>query len=131
MPRVKISREFSFEAAHYIPNHKGACKTLHGHTYEGEVVVSSEDLDDMGMVIDYGDLKVIIAESIEDKYDHSCLNDHFEQPTAEVMVGFIFEEIQMNLAIDYPNIKLERVFLKETRKSGAWVEAEDQNIQKI
>jgi 6-pyruvoyltetrahydropterin/6-carboxytetrahydropterin synthase len=122
--KVSISRDFGFEAAHYVPNHKGACANLHGHSYEGLVVVSSVGLDDMGMVIDYGDLKVIIEEEIEDKYDHAMLNDHFGQPTAEVMVVDMFEKIEKRLSLSCLGIKLERVELKETKKSNAWVDAD-------
>jgi len=119
--KVEISREFSFEAAHYIPNHKGACRNLHGHTYEGLVTVSSSQLDDMGMVVDYGDLKLIISEEIEDKYDHAMLNDSFVMPTAEIMVVAFFNRIQKRLSESHPGIKLEEVALKETRKSWARV----------
>ena len=123
--RVKIGREFHFEAAHFIPGHKGACANLHGHTYQGEVTVSSGGLDKMGMVMDYGDLKKIINELIVDRFDHSNLNDTYGMPTAEIMVLDFFMRIEVALTHSYPGVRLERVELRETQHSRAVVEAED------
>ncbi|MCK5235420.1 MAG: 6-carboxytetrahydropterin synthase QueD [Deltaproteobacteria bacterium] len=123
MNRINISRTFSFEAAHHIPNHKGACQNLHGHTYYGEVVVSSLGLDKMGMVMDYGDLKKMINERIVDRFDHTNLNDFFDNPTAEIMVRDLFIEFTVLLDKHYgDDIRLERINLKETANSNAWVE---------
>lgn len=118
---VEISREYGFEAAHFIPNHKGLCKNLHGHSYTGEVVIAGKDLDKMGMIMDYGDLKVIINSEIESKYDHAMLNDVFEQPTAEVMVLAFFNALKYELKKNYPGIRLVEVSLKETANSCARV----------
>ena len=122
--RVNISRNFGFEAAHFIPDHKGACKNLHGHSYTGAVTISSESLDAMGMVMDYGDLKVIIKELIEDPCDHAMLNGLYVIPTAEIMVRDMFGDLQQRLERDYPLVRLEKVSLKETANSEAWVAAE-------
>ena len=122
--RVHISREFHFEAAHHIPNHKGACQNLHGHTYKGEVTVSSGVLDDMGMVMDYSDLKEIINRVIVDVFDHSNLNDTYGMPTAEMMVLDFFEIISHEIKAEHPTVKLERVELRETQNSRAVVTAD-------
>ena len=60
MRQTMITRCFSFEAAHQLPNHKGKCANLHGHSYKLEITVArkGEDIDDERcMVIDFGDLK--------------------------------------------------------------------------
>ena len=119
MSEVEISREFNFEAAHFIPNHKGACKNLHGHSYTGEVVIAGPLSEDMGMVMDYGDLKDIINDEIVDKYDHAMLNDHFSMPTAEIMVEAFYDGLYNILALNHPDVRLVEVSLKETRNSRA------------
>lgn len=126
--KVFISKDFSFEAAHHLPGHEGHCLNIHGHSYKGTVVISGEvqlfgDLQKY-MVMDYSDLKKIINDEIIHNYDHQNLNDFWVIPTAENMVGTFFNNIRCNLSAHYPNVKLERVELKETEHSKAWVEAE-------
>lgn len=118
---IEISRNYGFEAAHYIPNHKGMCKHLHGHSYTGKVTIAGINLDEMGMIMDYGDLKVIIQEAIENKFDHAMLNDTFHEPTAEVMVLSFFNQIKDQLSSDHPHVRLVEVTLKETADSEAAV----------
>jgi 6-pyruvoyltetrahydropterin/6-carboxytetrahydropterin synthase len=120
---VQISRNYGFEAAHYIPNHKGLCKQLHGHSYTGKVTIAGISLDEMGMIMDYGDLKVIIQDVIENKFDHAMLNDTFNTPTAEVMVLDFFKEMKAKLSADHPKVRLVEVTLKETADSEATVRA--------
>lgn len=72
----------SLEIAHRLPNYEGKCTNLHGHTlnyifnFEGKV---GED----GMVEDFKNLDRIIKQTI-DKYDHTYLNDTFDNPTLEI-----------------------------------------------
>ena len=60
---------------HRIPNHKSKCKNFHGHRYKIEVGVDdkvqyTKGLSDEGMVIDFSDLKTIMMEEIDAKFDH-------------------------------------------------------------
>jgi 6-pyruvoyltetrahydropterin/6-carboxytetrahydropterin synthase len=89
--KTKISKVFYFDAAHRIANHKGKCKNLHGHTYK--LIVTVEGEIESGMVIDFEDLKKIVDPVIK-KYDHSYLNDFFENPTVENIAIKILSEIQ-------------------------------------
>ena len=116
--RVYISRMFKFEAAHSLPEHKGSCKNVHGHSYTGEVTISclEEDMQN-GMVMDYGDLKIIIKEVITGKYDHINLNVIFSNPTAENMVKVIFDHVDNRINLP---VKLVKVSLKETVNSNCY-----------
>ena len=54
--------------------HKGLCKNLHGHTYKMEVKIEGDLIkygSSNGMVIDFGDLKEILMQEIDEVYDHS------------------------------------------------------------
>ena len=66
---MEISRRFSFSAGHTIYKHKGKCHNLHGHNYEGAIIISGQDLDDMGMLMDFSVIKKIIM-AIDTLYDH-------------------------------------------------------------
>lgn len=127
-----ISKQFSFEAAHYLPSHKGKCSRLHGHSYKGEVVVSAERLTQQGMVMDYYDLKHIIESEIVEVCDHYCLNEVLEEnkilnePTAEVLAKWFFMKVQRAIE-KYTNnpfrknrpITVESVVVNETSTSSA------------
>lgn len=68
---MKVSRKFSFDAAHRLMQHTGKCKHLHGHTYHLWVELEGE-LDENGMVFDFGDIKSGMN-AIVDECDHTVL----------------------------------------------------------
>jgi 6-pyruvoyltetrahydropterin/6-carboxytetrahydropterin synthase len=110
-----IFREFTFEAAHRLPNvpegHK--CARLHGHSYRVEVHVSGPVGQRTGWVRDFGDLKVAFK-PLEGRLDHHFLNEvpGLENPTSEVLAKWIWDR----LAADLPNLSEIRV--RETCTSG-------------
>ena len=131
MRKITISKRMTFEAAHYLPNHPGACSRLHGHRWELEVEISianetdliESDLKD-GMVIDYSDLKERMEKFIISKYDHQYLNELNEpfsdNPTSERIALHIFNEFRCMLP--FP-VRLESITLKETENSKCKVMA--------
>lgn len=54
---MKISKAFTFEASHQLPQHPGKCKRLHGHSWVLTVSVHGRINPDTGMVMDFTDLK--------------------------------------------------------------------------
>ena len=118
---AKIGKFFEFEAAHFLPNHDGKCRNLHGHTYRLEVEVYGEvsairGKTDDGMVIDFGVVSKLVKTDIIEKFDHQLLNDFFQCPTAETLAAYVWRTIAPNLP---PNIFLSRVRLFETSNSYA------------
>ena len=96
--QVSITRSFSFESAHSLPDHNGKCQYLHGHTYQLEVTVARKKLieggSSDGMVLDFGDLKPIVNDLIIEPLDHRHLNEVLPyRPTAENMVVDFFERL--------------------------------------
>ena len=89
---MKICREFLFDAAHRIPEYKGKCEQMHGHTYKLEVVVDGK-VGKNGMVVDFNELKRIVDFEIIEKLDHKNLNEIFEIPTAENVASWIFKRL--------------------------------------
>ena len=67
-----VSKEFTFDAAHHLFNYEGKCKSLHGHTYHLQIAVSGY-LDERGMTFDFGDLKSIYKDHLEDVYKRQVL----------------------------------------------------------
>ncbi len=68
---MKIAKEFRWEMGHRLPFHKGKCKNLHGHSYKMLVEFEGE-LNNDGMVMDYYDVKNLIAPLVEE-LDHSVM----------------------------------------------------------
>lgn len=116
-----IYKEFTFDAAHFLPNvtrdHK--CRKLHGHTYHLKVYVEGPVLTDEGWVIDFGDLKTVVNPLIH-KLDHAFLNEieGLKNPTAERVAIWLWNNIKPAI----PGLK--RVELKETPTSGVIYEGD-------
>lgn len=121
--RVLVNKEFTFDAAHHLHCYEGKCKNLHGHTYKVIFGISGF-VDDIGLVIDFGDIKQIWKEKIEIYLDHRYLNEMLPpmNTTAENMVVWIFEQME-NALKDETNpaqdIRVEFVRLFETPTSYA------------
>lgn len=68
---MKVAKEFKWEMGHRLSFHQGKCKNLHGHSYKLLVEFEGKTNKD-GIVIDYFDIKTMIAPLIE-KIDHSFM----------------------------------------------------------
>jgi 6-pyruvoyltetrahydropterin/6-carboxytetrahydropterin synthase len=112
---MEIYKEFSFEAAHLLPNtpegHK--CRRLHGHSYRVEVHVRGEPDTHSGWICDFEDLRQAFA-PLHAQLDHNYLNEveGLANPTSELLARWIWSRLRPAL----PN--LSRVVVKETCTSG-------------
>lgn len=113
---TRVTRTFSFEAAHQLDWHSGACKNLHGHSYRLEVTVSGA-LDTNGIVIDFADLSALVQREVLDVFDHTYLNDLLPNPTAELIAQDIWNRLTGSGAV------LHRIVLWETDNSRVEIEA--------
>ncbi len=91
--RVLVSKEFTFDASHHLHAYEGKCKNLHGHTYKVIFGISGF-VNDIGIVIDFGDIKKIWKNEIEIHLDHRYLNETLPKmnTTAENMVVWLYEK---------------------------------------
>ena len=112
---MEIFKEFTFEAAHRLPNvppdHK--CHRLHGHSFRGRIYVSGPVDPTMGWIVDFADLKAAFA-PLHAQLDHHYLNEvpGLENPTSENLAVWIWTR----LVPDLPG--LSRVVVRETCTSG-------------
>jgi len=74
MPQFELSVELDFAAAHQIPGHPGKCARMHGHNYRVVVQVAGEELDELGMLVDFADLRTVCQQVIGE-LDHRTLNE--------------------------------------------------------
>ena len=118
MYEIKIITTFS--AAHNLRNYPGNCRNIHGHNWKVEVFVLSNDLDGLGMSIDFRKLKQE-TEGLLLSLDHIHINEvpPFDtiNPTAENMARWIYETLSKRL--NNNNAKLSRVSVWENDNSSA------------
>ena len=114
-PAMEISKKFSIEAAHRLPNvppgHK--CARLHGHSFQVEIHVSGPVDPRLGWVMDFADLKTAFR-PVFDRIDHHYLNEvsGLENPTSENLARWIWKELKPSLPL------LSKVTVNETCTSG-------------
>ena len=102
MPWV-LSKEFRFEAAHQLPHHDGKCARLHGHSFRLRVDIKSDAVHTegpkYGMVVDYGDIAMIVKPLIDEKLDHWFLNESLglESPTSELVAQWVYDWLKTKL----------------------------------
>lgn len=111
--------ETDFSAAHNLREYEGPCEKLHGHNWKVQVVVKAENLDKLGMVLDFREAKKIIAEIIN-KFDHNYLNELSDfkilNPTTENLSKILYNELKNALPT---GIKVSRVTTWESDRCGA------------
>lgn len=141
MSKIRVTKEFTFEMAHALLGYDGSCRFVHGHSYGLTVTVMGTTVEDettpkLGMVIDFGDLKKIVKETVVNQFDHALVlnsktphdtlkgsNEMFDkmifvdfQPTSENLVVDFAERIKEKLPDE---ISLYSLKLRETATSYA------------
>ena len=111
-----LSVESRFAAAHLLRDFPGKCSEIHGHTWKVKVEVKCSRLDDVGIVIDFEELKEIVNEIIE-RLDHKYLNEveyfTFTNPTSENIARYIYIEVSQDLP-QYISMKSVQVWESDT-----------------
>ena len=112
---IDVFKEFTFEAAHRLPNvapdHK--CARLHGHSFRVTVHVEGEPGAESGWVMDFADIDRAFAPLYE-QLDHRYLNEihGLDNPTSERLAVWIWERLAPTLR------GLSKVVVRETCSAG-------------
>jgi 6-pyruvoyltetrahydropterin/6-carboxytetrahydropterin synthase len=116
MYKVKVRSHFS--SAHNLRGYKGKCEDIHGHNWKIEVCAMSEKLNNLGMVMDFTDLKKSLEEVLNG-LDHKYLNelDYFKKvnPTSECIAEYIYDQMVKK----HRGIVISEVTVWETDTSSA------------
>ena len=114
---LSVSAEFC--AAHRLDGYPGDCRNTHGHNWGVTVFVHCQDLDALGMGLDFRDIKALVREALS-SLDHAFLNDLApfarDNPTAENIARHLFGELTRLLAARAPGgaAQVSRVRVTET-----------------
>lgn len=115
-----VSIQTHFSAAHHLRNYHGQCENLHGHNWKVEVTVSTEQLDEAGMALDFTILKKKTTALIK-QLDHHNLNDippfTTINPSSENIAAFLYN--LLTEALQECNVTLTTVSVWESENSKA------------
>ncbi len=149
MQKIRVTKEFRFEAAHALKGYDGLCRHVHGHSYTLRVTVLGTPSGDpgspkLGMVIDFGDLKRLVRKAVIDPLDHALLlhqdmNEErisTEEDPFRNVIFLPYQPTSENLLIDFARrirellptgVTLHSLRLRETSNSYAeWFAAENE-----
>ncbi len=92
----ELTIEGDFAAAHNLREYQGECENLHGHNWRVQVQVTARELDRLGMVLDFRELKSALKEVLGE-LDHRYLNEvppfDRQNPTTENICRFVAERL--------------------------------------
>jgi 6-pyruvoyltetrahydropterin/6-carboxytetrahydropterin synthase len=116
-----LTVEGSFSSAHQLRGYRGKCENLHGHNWKVVLSVRGETLDQIGLLIDFNELKTILR-SILDGLDHKNINDipYFavNNPSSENIARFIADQFSAGLeSRNHPAVILDSVTVWESDTS--------------
>lgn len=96
----EVTIEETFAAGHALRNYHGKCENVHGHNYRCQVTLEGQQLDSIGLLVDFVELKRVVH-SVLDRMDHQWLNEFppFDaiNPSAENMARYIYQEVHAGL----------------------------------
>lgn len=128
---ITCTRYHDISCGHRVAGHTGKCSTLHGHNYRIHFTCQADNVDNLGMVVDFSFIKSEMCQWLEDEWDHRMLIWEDDKlmaewhlpgiylvpfnPTAENMARFLLEK-KWTLP---DGVTLVRVLVEETRKCSA------------
>ena len=95
------------DSGHYLRGYQGKCANPHGHRFTYQITISKEELDNLGMLIDFTNIKDFMKGEIEELLDHKMLNEVVPfttaNPTAENLAHFIYDLAYNECHKEYEN----------------------------
>ena len=112
MFEVMIERHFS--SAHQLRGYKGKCENLHGHNYKIEIYARGRELNNVGLLVDFVELKDA-ADEVVQYLDHRNINElpPFDvelNPSAENLARYILERVASHVVDERVQIYKVRCF---------------------
>jgi 6-pyruvoyltetrahydropterin/6-carboxytetrahydropterin synthase len=115
----EVSVEQTFAAGHALRNYNGKCENVHGHNYRVEITVSGEELNSIGLLVDFVEVKRLMS-GVVDYLDHRFINElsPFDviNPSAENMAKYFYDEVSRGLET---GVRIAQVKVWETDTTTA------------
>ena len=117
----EVSVQQSFAAGHALRNYQGKCENVHGHNYRVQITVQGDELNSIGLLVDFIDLKRLMNRVV-DYLDHRFINElpPFDSlnPSAENIAKYFHDQVSAELRNDVP-VRISEVKVWETDTSIA------------
>lgn len=118
----QVSVEETFSAGHALRGYRGKCENIHGHNYRVRVTLEGPQLDSIGLLVDFTNLKQVMR-GIIGVLDHQFMNDlepfRTVNPSAENMAKYFYDEVDRQLKDLPPGARIADVIVWETDTSRA------------
>lgn len=112
-----IVQRLEFDAGHRLLKHEGKCANVHGHRYVCEVEIQAPGLDNVGRVLDFGEVKRVLGGWLDREWDHG-----FIAQEGDPIIFFLVQHNQKHDVLPVPPTAenmvdtLAAVFQKELHK---------------
>jgi 6-pyruvoyltetrahydropterin/6-carboxytetrahydropterin synthase len=118
----QVSVEETFSAGHALRGYRGKCENPHGHNYRVRVTLEGPELDSIGLLCDFTQLKQVMREIIGG-LDHQFMNDlepfRTVNPSAENVAKYFYDEITRQLKDLPPGARVTDTVVWETDTASA------------
>jgi len=118
----QVSVEETFSSGHALRGYRGKCENRHGHNYRVQVTLAGPKLDNIGLLVDFSELKRVLRGIIAG-LDHQFLNDldafKTVNPSAENLAKYFYDETHRQLTTLPDGAGITEVMVWETDTSSA------------
>ena len=118
----EVSVEETFSSGHALRGYRGKCENVHGHNYRVKVTLAGPQLDGIGLLVDFTELKRVLRGIIAG-IDHQFLNDlepfRTVNPSAENLAKYFYDETKRGLRDLPEGAGITEVIVWETETSSA------------
>ena len=118
----QVSVEETFSAGHALRGYRGKCENVHGHNYRVRISVAGPQLDSIGLLCDFTEIKRVVREVIAG-LDHQFMNDlpafRTVNPSAENLAKYFYEQVSGQLRELAPGARVIDAVVWETDTASA------------
>ena len=118
----EVRVEETFSSGHALRGYQGKCENVHGHNYRVRVTLAGPELNEIGLLVDFTDLKRVVRGIIAE-IDHQFLNDlepfRTVNPSAENLAKYFYHQTRHGLNDLPQGAAITEVIVWETDTSSA------------
>ena len=115
-----VTVKTGFAAAHQLRLYDGKYENLHGHNWTAQVTVEADELDPIGVGIDFVKLKAMVEKNLSE-LDYHNINDvppfDEQNPSAENIARWLF--LKLKVEVNSNSTRVKRVEICEMEGCGA------------
>lgn len=140
---MDISISIEMAMGHRLYGYPGKCAHLHGHNYNIEFWVNGNPSEDLGLVIDFGDLKKLLKTRVLSDFDHAMVlmdgdpfEEHLKTETSKHVIMNVNPSAENLSSLWYnlcrnEGIRISKVVVHETSDSCAVAARVDRDIRTL